>query len=59
MPWTDNKIMVLFTAFEKVNSSFFNCYFRGDLATWKPATDEEKAAFACLIALETRVELRK
>ena len=52
-------MMVLFTAFEKVNSSFFNCYFRGDLATWKPGTDEEKEAFASLIAPENREDLRK
>ena len=51
--------MVWFTAFEKVDSSFFLCFFRGDLTTWKPETDEEKKAFASLTAPENREELRK
>ena len=59
MPWTDNKMMVLFTAFEKVNSTFFISFFRGDLTAWKPGTGEEKEAFAALIALENREELKK
>jgi hypothetical protein len=59
MPWTDNKIMVLFTAFEKVNSTFFLCFFRGDVTTWRPGTEEEKEAFVALIAPENREALRK
>jgi hypothetical protein len=58
MPWTDNKMMVVFSAFDKPSSSFFTCYFRADISTWKPETDEEKKAFATLIAPENREELR-
>ena len=51
--------MVLFSAFDKPWSSFFTCYFRGDLTTWKPDTDEERRAFASLVAPENREDLRK
>lgn len=59
MPWTDNKMMVLFDVFGNPRSSFFNSFFLGELATWKPGTKAEEEAFAALMAPENRRELRK
>ena len=55
----EDKIMWLLSEVDKPQSSFFNCYHRGDLSCWQPGTNEEKKAFAELTSLENREALRK
>ena len=55
----EDKIMWLLSAFDKPQSSFFNCYYRGDLSCWQPTTPEEKEAFAELIAPANREALKE
>ena len=47
------------SAFDKPNSSFLECYYRGDLSTWTPSTDEERVAFSKLTAPENRDALKQ
>ena len=56
---TENQIMWLMSEFDKPQSSFFNCYYRGDLSCWQPETSEEKEAFAALTSPENREALKK
>ncbi len=58
MPLTDERIMWLLSAFDKPQSSFFVCYYRGDLSRWFPETEEEKSAFVELTAPENREALK-
>jgi len=58
MDWTNDKILLLLSAFDKPDCSFFNCYFRGDISTWQPGTEPEKKAFAELTAPENRSLLK-
>jgi hypothetical protein len=59
MPLTHDKIMWLLSAFDKPTSSFLECYYRGDLSTWQPGTEEESRAFGQLTAPENREALKK
>jgi hypothetical protein len=54
-----DKIMWLMSAFDKPNSSFLECYYRGDPSTWTPSTEEEKLAFSKLTAPENRHALKE
>ena len=58
MPSTHDRIMWLFSAFEKPTSSFLECFYRGDLSTWRPGTEEERRAFDQLTAPENRQALK-
>ena len=58
MPQTDDKIMWLLSAFDKPQSSFFTCYYRGSMTSWRPETEEERQAFVELIAPENREQLK-
>ena len=50
MPSGDDKIMWLLSTFDDPRSSFFTCYYRGNLSSWKPETENERLAFSELIA---------
>jgi hypothetical protein len=50
--------MRLMSTFDDLRSSFSICYYFGDLSSWRPETEEEKLAFAELIASENRPALR-
>jgi hypothetical protein len=54
-----DEIMWLMSAFDKPNSSFLECFYRGDLSIWKPTTDEERRAFTQLTAPENREALKE
>jgi hypothetical protein len=54
----ENKIMWLLSTFDDARSSFFNCYYRGDLSSWQPRTEKEKQAFAELTASVNRAALK-
>jgi len=51
--------MWLFDVFGNPRSSFFECYYRGDLSVWQPSTEAEKIAFAELTDLRNRDALKK
>jgi len=58
MSLSRNEVMLLMSAFDKPTSSFLECYYRGDLSTWQPGTQEESRAFGQLTTPENREALR-
>jgi hypothetical protein len=54
----ENRIMWLLSAFDNPRSSFFNCYYRGDLSSWEPETQEEKEAFGELTTIGNHTALK-
>ncbi len=54
-----DEIMWLMSAFDKPDASFFECYYRGDLSTWTPRTEQEKLAFSKLTDPENREALKQ
>jgi len=54
----ENKIMWLLSIFDNPRASFFNSYYRNELASWKPETQEEKDAFRELTSASNRIALR-
>jgi hypothetical protein len=55
----DDKIMALFSVFDDPRSSFFNCYYRGDVSSWQPTTLPEKEALAQLAHISNRAALKQ
>lgn len=54
-----DEIMWLMSAFDKPDASFFQCYYRGDLSSWTPSSEQEKLAFSKLTAPENREALKQ
>jgi len=54
----ENKIFWLLSTFDNPRSTFFNRYYRGDLSSWEPGTQEEKTAFSDLTAPVNRAALK-
>lgn len=56
--WKEDKVLVWIDVFSKPNSSFRGVGNRDDVLNWQPIKDEEREAFAALIAPENRLILK-